>query len=348
MLLKTALAATIAVSAQTAFAETFNLTMGSSHPTVVPWVGVLSEHVVGQTNARLEAMGSEDRVEWTESYGGALFGFQDTLEAVEDGLVDAGWVGAGLWEESKMPLQTITYYAPFVTDDQPTLMAIMNDLNENTPAMAQSWEDRGQVFLGASGVETYHLLTTFPVDSLADLEGRKILAPGPSGNWMSAIGAVPVNGALPTYYNSLQTGVADGVISIITGTYPNKIHEVAPYVTLVGVGAQYTGGLSFNRDSWDGLSEDVQSVLRELGAEYAILHAEQVQGRYDQFLQAMRDDPDVTVSEMSAEDRQQWIRSLPDLAGDWAARHSAGPEVLAAYMAAVRAAGVEPGRNWDQ
>ncbi len=348
MLLKPALAAAVLLTAHTASAETFNLTMGSSHPTVVPWVGVLSDHVVGQTNARLEAMGSQDRVEWTESYGGALFGFQDTLEAVEDGLVDAGWVGAGLWEESKMPLQTITYYAPFVIDDQPTLMRIMNELNATVPAMAQSWEARNQVFLGSSGVETYHLLTTFPVTSLADLEGRKILAPGPSGNWMSAIGAVPVNGALPTYYNSLQTGVADGVISIITGTYPNKLHEVAPYLTLVGVGAQYTGGLTVNKDSWDGLSPDVQTVLRELGAEYATLHAEQVQVRYDTALQAMRDDPAVTVTTLSETDRQAWIDRLPNLAGDWASRHPAGPDTLAAFMSAVRAAGIEPGRNWDQ
>ncbi len=348
MLLRSALAAAAVLSAYTASAETFSLTMGSSHPTVVPWVGVLSEHVVAETNARLEAMGSEDRVEWTESYGGALFGFDETLEAVEDGIVDAGWVGAGLWEESAMPLQTITFYAPFVIDDQVTLMRIMNELNTTIPAMAQSWEAHNQVFLGASGVETYHLLTTFPVNSLADLEGRKILAPGPSGNWMSAVGAVPVNGALPTYYNSIQTGVADGVISIITGTYPNRIHEVAPYLTLVGVGAQYTGGLTVNLDTWNGLSEDVQSVLRELGAEYAFMHAEQVQVRYNQALQAMRDDPAITVTELSPEDRQEWIERLPDLAGDWAARHPAGQEVLSAYMDAVRAAGVEPGRNWDQ
>ena len=221
------LVASLAAS-PSATVETFELTMGSSHPTVVPWVGMLSEHVVAQTNPRLEAMGSDDRVEWTESYGGALFGFKDTLEAIEDGIADAGWVGAGLWEESKMPLQTMTFHAPFVTDDQVALMRITDRLHAEVPELADAWERRNQVFLGSSGVDTYHLLTTFPVESLDDLEGRKILAPGPSGNWMSAVGAVPVNGALPTYYNAIQTGVADGVISIITGTYPNRIHEVAP------------------------------------------------------------------------------------------------------------------------
>ncbi len=85
-------------------AETLRLTMASSHPTTLPWVGVLSEHVVGRSNERLAAAGGSYEIDWTESYGGALYKFDKTLEAVADGLTDMGWVGT-LWEESKMPLQ---------------------------------------------------------------------------------------------------------------------------------------------------------------------------------------------------------------------------------------------------
>ena len=106
----------LALGAGAVAAETYKLTISASHPTVLPWVGQLSTLVVGESNKRLEAMGSEDRIEWTESYGGALYGFKDTLEAVGDGLTDAGWVGT-LWEGSKMPLQNITYFTPFVSDD---------------------------------------------------------------------------------------------------------------------------------------------------------------------------------------------------------------------------------------
>ena len=252
--LMTALALCVG-SSSLAHAETFSLTMASSHPTVLPWVGQLSTLVVAETNSRLEAMGSEDRVEWTESYGGALYGFKDTLEAVGDGLTDAGWVGT-LWEGSKMPLQNVTYFTPFVSDDLVATLKIMNELHKELPQLRQAWDDENVVFLGASGVETYHLFTNFPVTSLADLEGRKILAPGPSANWIKHLGAVPVNGALPTYYNQVQTGVADGMVVIITGAFPNKHYEVAPYVTLVGIGAQMTGGLGINKDVWETLSDD--------------------------------------------------------------------------------------------
>jgi hypothetical protein len=55
-------AAAISLASVAAHAETYELTMASSHPTVLPWVGQLSTLVVAETNNRLEAMGSEDRV----------------------------------------------------------------------------------------------------------------------------------------------------------------------------------------------------------------------------------------------------------------------------------------------
>ncbi|WP_395173886.1 C4-dicarboxylate TRAP transporter substrate-binding protein [Roseibium alexandrii] len=347
--MKRMLAALAAVAfSAAAQAETYNLTMASSHPTVLPWVGQLSTLVVGESNNRLEAMGSEDRIEWTEAYGGSLYGFKDTLEAVGDGLTDAGWVGT-LWEGSKMPLQNMTYFTPFVSDDLVATLKIMNELHREVPALQKAWDAQNVVFLGASGVETYHLLTNFPVNSLKDLEGRKILAPGPSANWIKHLGAVPVNGALPTYYNQIQTGVADGMVVILTGAFPNKHYEVAPYVTLVGIGAQMTGGLGINKDVWDGLSDDVKNVLTELGEEYTVAHAEEVMARYQTFLGKLPD-AGATVTTLPAEDVVAWADGLPNLAKDWSDANAGkgANEVLQAYMAKVRDAGLEPRIDWTQ
>ncbi len=339
-------AAAISLAGVTAQAETYELTMASSHPTVLPWVGQLSTLVVAETNSRLEAMGSEDRVDWTEAYGGSLYGFKDTLEAVGDGLTDAGWVGT-LWEGSKMPLQNMTYFTPFVSDDLVATLQIMNELHRELPELQAAWDDQNVVFLGASGVETYHLMTNFPVNSIADLEGRKILAPGPSANWIKHLGAVPVNGALPTYYNQVQTGVADGMVIILTGAFPNKHYEVAPYVTLVGLGAQMTGGLGINKDIWEGLSDDVRKVLTELGEEYTVAHAQEVMARYESFLAKL---PEVgaTVTELPAADVEAWASNMPNLAGEWiAANQSDGADaVLAAYMEKIREAGLDARIDW--
>lgn len=336
-----------------AWGDEVRLTIASSHTTGLPWVGVMSTLVVPESNARLEAMGSPHRIRWTESYGGALYKLNHTLEAVEIGLTDIGWVGT-LWEPSKMPLQNVTYYTPFLTDDNALVTDLMNELHEQVPELMDAWTQQNQKFLGSSVVDTYHLMTNFPVESLDDLDGRKILAPGPSAAWLEGTGAVAVDGGLTTYYTQISTGVADGVLTILTGAPPYRIHEVAPYITLVGIGAQQTGGMAINLDTWNRLPEDVQTVISDLGREYSDGVAAEVSRRYVTALESMQADPtvEVHVSELPSAERQRWIDGLPNLAERWVeeseARGVAARKVLEIYMNAIRSRGEEPLRHWDR
>ena len=341
-----ALAAGLAIPAA---AETVRLTAGGPQSASLPWIGVISTHVVPESNARLRAMGSEHEIVWREAYGGSLYKWQNSLEAVEIGLTDIGWVGA-LWETSKMPLQNVTYYTPFVTDDLLLLLDLFNELHRSMPALTQAWDDQNQILLGASGVDTYHLMTTFPVNAVADLEGRKILAPGPSAAWLEGTGAVAVNGGLSTYYTQINTGVADGVLTILSGAYPYRIHEVAPYITLVGLGAQFNGGMAINKDTWERLPADVKTVMAQLGLEYSQTMGAEVMERYDQALAAVREEG-ATVVTLSEVEKRKWINALPDIAGQWARsaerRGHPAEETLKAYLDAVRARGGRPQRDWD-
>jgi TRAP-type C4-dicarboxylate transport system substrate-binding protein len=331
-------------------AETFRLTAGGPQSAALPWIGVIQTLVVPESNRRLTAAGSEHAIVWREAYGGSLYKWQNSLEAIEIGLTDIGWVGA-LWETSKMPLQNVTYYTPFVTDDLLLLLDLFNDLHDSMPELAQAWHEQNQILLGASGVDTYHLMTTFPVNTIDDLEGRKILAPGPSATWLEGTGAVAVNGGLSTYYTQLSTGVADGVLTILSGAYPYRIHEVAPYITLVGIGAQFNGGMAINKETWERLPPDVQATLAELGRDYSQTMGEAVVARYDQALVAVQEEG-ATVVTLADDEKRRWIDGLPDIAGRWVASaeqrgHPAG-EVLRVYMAAIRERGGQPLRDWDQ
>jgi len=338
------------LAAASAYAETIRLTIASSHTTGLPWVGVMHTLVVPESNRRLEAAGSPHRIRWTEAYGGSLYKYDNTLEAVEIGLTDMGWVGT-LWELSKMPLQNVTYYAPFVTDDYEMIYEIMNELHERVPALNEAWTEQNQRFLGGSVLDTYHLMTNFPVRSVADLRGRKILAPGPSAAWLEGTGAVAVDGGLTTYYTQIQTGVADGVLTILTGAPPYRIHEVAPYITLIGIGAQLTGGLSINLDAWNALPEDVRAVLTQLGQEYSRGVADELGVRYERGLESMQADG-ATVTELPYEEKIKWLDGLPNITGRWVTateqRGIPAGEVLDIYMDSVRRRGGMPLRDWDR
>ncbi|MGI9258876.1 MAG: C4-dicarboxylate TRAP transporter substrate-binding protein [Gammaproteobacteria bacterium] len=326
------------------------MTAGGPQSASLPWIGVIQSLVVPESNRRLAAAGSEHEIVWREAYGGSLYKWPNSLEAIEIGLADIGWVGA-LWETSKMPLQNVTYYTPFVTDDLILLLDLFNDLHQTTPALAEAWDTQNQVLLGASGVDTYHLMTTFPVETMDDLQGRKILAPGPSAAWLEGTGAVAVNGGLSTYYTQISTGVADGVLTILSGAYPYRIHEVAPYITLVGIGAQFNGGMAINKDTWERLPADVKEVMAELGRDYSRRMGEVVMARYDEALAAVAEEG-ATVAALPEAEKRRWIDGLPDIAGNWVASaeargHPAG-EVLRIFMDAFRARGGQPLRDWDQ
>jgi TRAP-type C4-dicarboxylate transport system substrate-binding protein len=217
--------------------------------------------------------------------------------------------------------------------------------------MTEAWTDQNQKFLGASVVDTYQLMTNFPVRSLADLRGRKILAPGPSAAWLEGTGAVPVDGSLTTYYTQLQTGVADGVLTILTGAAPYRIHEVAPYITMVGIGGQLTGGFAVNLDTWNRLPDDVRAVLEELGPAYSDALAAELGRRYDAGLARMQSEGAI-VSELPPAEKEQWIAAMPNIAQRWAeateARGIPAGEIVRAFMNAVRERGGSPLRDWDR
>lgn len=331
-------------------APPIELTIATTHTANTPWVHTLKNHFVPQFRQRVAAQTGVDRIRWIEVYGGALSKWKISLETVAIGLADIGWVGS-LWEPAKMPLQNITYHLPFITEDLGRLVQVYNDIHRDLPAARDAWRAHNQMYLGATGIDTYHLLTKFPVTSLDDLKGRKILAPGPSAVWLKGTGAVPVNGALTTYYTQLKTGVADGTVSILTGAHPYRIHEVAPYITLVGIGAQITGALSINLDAFNRLSKTEQEILQTLGDEYSRMSAAETERRYKTALATLAAEGAI-VSSLPPSDKQRWIDGLPEYGREWVERHEANglPAhlMLSMLMNSLRDAGIKPQRNWDR
>jgi TRAP-type C4-dicarboxylate transport system substrate-binding protein len=332
-----------AVVATSATAEDFNVTI-VAHPPIFRWVKQFDEAFVPTVQAEMEALGHSFSA--TGQYGGAIAGVGEELETVEAGLAEIG-ACSSLFDPAKLALQNVTYYTPFVSDDPRLVVNVIHDLHLNDERMRQAYTDNNVVYIGGpSAIDDYLLMTNFPVESLADLDGRKIAAPGPAINWLSGTGAVGVQGNLTTYYNEIQTGVYDGVIVFASAAFPGKLHEVAPYITQFGLGAQFAGSICANKDWWDGLDSDVQAALRA-GADASM---EWYLGDLEAFTElalTQMEAAGATITEADPEARETWAANMDNAAQEWAEANENGQAILEAYMNAMREAGAEPLRDWD-
>ena len=333
----------IHAKAQTAL----NITIASSHPVANFWVAMMKNAFQPEVDKFLRDNGNTHRINWREAYGGTLYRFQDTMEAVRDNITDIGYVGT-LWEGSTMPLQNVTYFTPFATGDHGLIANAFDRMNEEQPAIRQNWSSLNMVPLSSYITDTYHIWSNFPVRSLDDLRNRKISAPGTSANWLTGTGATPVDGALTTYYTDIQTGVSEGALSFFVGILPTRVHEVARFITKCDVGAMYVGGIAANRQRFERWPEPVRRAMAHGGREATQAHIRDVATRMAS-AEAEMVRQGAVVSTLPDAERQRWIRGLPNLAKTWA--DSSGPaarDVLAAYFKAIRDAGQTPGRDWDR
>ena len=341
--------AVLAGASLTARAETVDITLAAGHPPVFRWVKHASQTFIPTVNKSLE--GSGITVNWSEQYGGSIAKVGGVLEAVEEGLAEVGLVSS-LFEAAKLAPQNVTYFTPFVSSNATAISELMDKLHEENAELRKSWEENNLEYLGAAiGIDDYLLMTTFPVNSLDDLKGKKIGAPGPAVNWLKGTGAIGVSGNLTTYYNEISTGVYDGVIVFATAAVPGKLYEVAPYVTRVGFGAQYAGGIAANKEWFDAQPEALQTALRRGGVAQREAYHEDLEQAISASLEAIRANGG-TITEVSPEFRAKWAAGMENVAKAWAAQLDGegkpGSSVLSAYMDAMRQNGATPVRDWDK
>lgn len=327
--------------------ETFAFTVVAGHPPIGNGVSGIRDYFIPELDKRLAAEGKY-KIDWTQAYAGSVADVRGVLEAVESGIADFGYV-PHLFEGDKLPLEQVTYVAPFGTKDLPKLMAIIEKLHDEIPEINEAWAKNGQKVLAPVGVDTYYLLTNFPVDSLDDIRDRKIGVGGLAVNWLKGTGAVPVAGALTTYYNSLSTGLYDGVVVFESAIAPYKFHEVAPHITDVGLGATYASALTVNLDLWNGLPEDLRAAIEEVALGYRDDTARAYAARGAASLAKAKAEG-ATFSALSAEQQAAFARSLPNIAREWAAKMDAqglpGTKTLETYIRLSKEAGVTFTRDW--
>ncbi len=329
---------------------TIRVTAIDGYPARAMWVREFSNFFIPEVDRRLAEM-SPYTLRWQEAYGGTIVKPKGVLEGVELGLGDMGIVTT-VFHNSALPSQAIAFVTPFICTDARIVARAVDDIAREFPAMQQEFDAVNQVYL-ATGVvlDSYQLFGSRPITNLADLEGKKVAGAGYNLRYLEGIpNAVGVRGGLTDFYNMLQTGVADAGMLWPEAANTFKIVEVAPHMLKADIGAVNSKTVTINKDFWDGLPNEVKTVLQEVAVAYRDHVAEVAMTVAEESREAFLAAGGRIVA-LPVEERARWAEAMPNIAAEWAAGLDAagkpGTAMLRAYIGKLRDAGQVPARDWS-
>lgn len=229
---------------------------------------------------------------------------------VVQGAADMSW-GLPGYTSSQFKKTMIVELPNAIGGDAPGYEALWNAYDEHlagefpaTKALAL-WTSEPAVFIMKEKV----------IRTPADLKGLKIRVAGATaGEVASAMGATPVQMPISQVYNSLQTGLIDGVITGASTLSDFKLDEVAASVT---VGAPL-GRLSFyavmSQAVYDGLSADKQAAI-DAASGLALSESAEIawNATADAALAAAKASGENTIVELSADEAAAFAAALADV-----------------------------------
>ena len=329
----------------TAAADTFTLRIGAGHPNgPAVYVADVANYFVPEVKRRV-AEETDHEIEFVEGYGGAIAGVAETLESVQNGILDIG-AYCICFEPAKLFLHNFPYYAPFGPTDSVQQMGAVRATYDAVPWLAKQFSSEyGQELIGLHGWDNYHLGTTDPWDTVDDLKGVKIGGAGPNLPWLEFAGAVPVQSTLPDGYLSLQTGVYSGWLMFPSAYLGFKFYEPAPHYTLIGFGAMGVNALTVNERSMSRLPDNVQQIIREVGRAYEDQAGDSLNARQASGLEGLKE-VGAQIKELPQDARAGWAESLASFSNQQAkdadGRGMPGSEVMSTYLQKVS----ELGYDW--
>lgn len=289
-----------------------------------PW----AEKVMADTNGAVEI----------KMFPGGTLGRDGSkqLKMLQDGVADIAFI--------------IPAYNPglFPDNEITELPNLIQDAHEGSVAFWRLYEQgrlRGYDDLEAFALVTtspYLMHGTFEMDSVDDLEGRKIRAAGKLEQaCLTALGAVPVGMPISKIPESLSRGVIDatpmhyaalhafGVAGATDRHYEQKLGAI-PF------------GFVMTKARFAELPPEVQQAMKANGGEVlSRTFGKAMDAENARLRKATEEDPKQTIVVPTAEDVAAWDAKVKTCIDDWKAGHEKGQALLDAMSAELKAVRAE-------
>jgi TRAP-type transport system periplasmic protein len=191
-----------------------------------------------------------------EIFAGSLGGEQKLIESMALGSLDmynGAYTGTREFD--------IMYSPYFFRDGAHASSVLGTRIGEAASAVLQ--ERYNSRLIGVGRLGTYNLMLKEPIESLADLRGRKIRSAQIEGclEGLSFFGAIPTPIPFNEIYLALQNGIVDGVLTALNPGVQSKLYEVCKYVVTADFGLALDKQV-ISTAAWDSLSPENQEILQ--------------------------------------------------------------------------------------
>ena len=258
--------------AATAFGQATPMAVRVGNSTANDAQEAVNRHFAGKLNEY-----SAGRIKASSHPGAALGSNPQMLTTLQAGALQAMTIPAGFMA-SVIPELSL-FDMPFLMPPDPARATAFAAQSRAVEKMKEVAARKGIIVLSIYGVGSQNLLTRFPVNKLADLQGKlfRVIPSPPRIGTYKDWGAVPRPMPLHEVYTALQQGTVDGIENPPDVIYKMKLHEVSKYLTLTGH-STFVNALIVSKKWFDALPKDLKEVVLKAGRDSTV-YADEVNGK---------------------------------------------------------------------
>lgn len=268
---------------------------GDSHPSSlsIKW---FAEEISKQSGGRLKI---------EPHWGTDLCKVTENLNAIKTGLADIGWLSSG-YTPSATSLMT-AFDVIFVTDAFDARAKAAYELSQTYPDFMKEMSDNNLKVLFFQEMEPTGLYTMKKAETPADIKGLKIRAFGWVAQALQNWGASPVSIAATEVPDALSKGVIDATSGFgISQAMNFKLHEAVKFVCEPGMGSYALCNHAINKNKFDSLPADLQTVVTNAGSKMTDKFTEMVDSLWLKHVEAYKQNG-VTIVSFTPTQRKVWV-----------------------------------------
>lgn len=221
----------------------------------------LGAHVIKpQIDAFNKAANGEMEIELY--YADQLVSTNELFRSLQNGTLDAVQSDDATMQ-SPVDVSVFGGYFPFSSRYSLDLPVLFDRYGLNEIWAEAYGEVEGVEWLSAGAWDPLHIFTKEPINSLADMQGKRVFGVPTAGRFLSRYGLIPVTVPWDDVEVALQTGELDGVAWCgFTEAYEVGWADICNYALSNNVTGAWCGSYFANSDSWAKLPEHLKQLFR--------------------------------------------------------------------------------------